>query len=279
MRASWLVVLVACASGEKAPELPRKIVLLAGTPSHGPGEHEYYAGATLLARMLAQSPNVSPVVVRDGWPADPHVFDDASAIVVFANGTGGHPLLPPAHAAVVDAALARGAGFACLHWAVEFVAAEDARARSWLGGYYLDGFSINPTWTAGFEVAPHTVTRGVAPFTLLDEWYFGMRFVDPPLAVTPLLRAVPPDATRTTVETQRHPGRSETVAWAFERPNGGRSFGYTGGHLHANWGDANVRRLVTNALLWIAHAEVPAEGAPVQMDPAMLRENLDLKAR
>ena len=44
-------------------------------------------------------------------------------------------------------------------------------------------------------------------------------------------------------------GRDETMMWAFERPDGGRSFGFTGGHTHANWGDANQRKMMLNALL------------------------------
>jgi type 1 glutamine amidotransferase len=273
-----LLAALASCSEREAPMARRKIVFVAGTPSHGPGEHEYFAGLTILAKMLAQSPNVETVIARNGWPSEPaSFFLDASAIVVFSDGGGGHPLLDPDRAAVIDRELARGAGFACLHWAVEFVAREDVRARGWLGGYYRDGYSINPVWTASFIVDAHPITRGVAPFGLRDEWYFGMRFVDPPLAATPLLRAVPPEELRTTPETKEHPGRAETIAWAFERPSGGRSFGYTGGHFHDNWGDHSARRLVTNALLWIAHVDIPADGAPVEMDPSTLRENLDAK--
>ena len=33
-----------------------KIVLVAGHPSHGPGEHEFNAGCKLLAKCLAQVP-------------------------------------------------------------------------------------------------------------------------------------------------------------------------------------------------------------------------------
>ena len=59
----------------------------------------------------------------------------------------------------------------------------------------------------------------------------------------------------------------------------GRSFGYTGGHLHKNWGDESVRRLVTNAILWTAQVEVPAGGAKADLDPADLNRNLDDKRK
>jgi hypothetical protein len=52
------------------------------------------------------------------------------------------------------------------------------------------------------------------------------------------------------------------VAWACEREGEGRGFGFTGGHVHWNWGNDNFRKLVLNAILWTAKAEVPSEGVP-----------------
>ena len=53
-------------------------------------------------------------------------------------------------------------------------------------------------------------------------------------------------------------GEPQIVAWACERPDGGRGFGFTGGHYHRNWGNDNFRKLVLNAILWTAKVEVPA---------------------
>ena len=47
-----------------------KIVLVAGRPSHGPGDHEFNAGCKLLAKCLAEVPGIEPVVVTGGWPED-----------------------------------------------------------------------------------------------------------------------------------------------------------------------------------------------------------------
>src|SRR5205809_4811117 len=55
-------------------------------------------------------------------------------------------------------------------------------------------------------------------------------------------------------------GREEVVAWAVERPDGGRGFGFTGAHFHKNWGNENFRKIVLNALLWTARLEVPSSG-------------------
>jgi hypothetical protein len=97
--------------------------------------------------------------------------------------------------------------------------------------------------------------------------------------VTPLLKAVPPDNTRGTADAKKFPGREEIVAWTFDRPNGGRSFGFTGGHFHKTWGDQNFRRIVVNALLWTAKVEIPAGGAACELDPADLKKNLDDKRK
>ena len=59
-------------------------------------------------------------------------------------------------------------------------------------------------------------------------------------------------------------GKAETMMWVYERPDGGRGFGFTGGHTHANWGDPNQRKIMLNALLWIAKVDVPAKGVTGQ---------------
>lgn len=72
-------------------------------------------------------------------------------------------------------------------------------------------------------------------------------------------------------------GRRETMMWTFERPDGGRGFGFTGGHKHVNWSDNNCRKVVLNAMLWIAKAEVPANGVESTVRPEELAANLDPK--
>jgi hypothetical protein len=155
-----------------------------------------------------------------------------------------------------------------------------------MGGYYDAKVSINPHWDAVIRSLPkHTITSGVKPFTIGDEWYYNMRWagggtdVNEAKGVIPILQAVPPDNTRRTEDAKRYPGRLETMAWAFERPNGSRGFGFTGGHRHANWADENFRRVVVNAILWSAKVDVPEGGAKVDFDPADLNKNLDKKGK
>src|SRR3954465_7478672 len=89
------------ALGLAAPMLARpalaadtaKIVLIAGRPSHGPGEHEFNAGCKLMAKCLSQVPGVEPVVVTGGWPEDQSVFEGARTLVFFMDGGSGHPMI------------------------------------------------------------------------------------------------------------------------------------------------------------------------------------------
>lgn len=75
-------------------------------------------------------------------------------------------------------------------------------------------------------------------------------------------------------------GKPETMMWAVERADGGRGFGFTGGHFHLNWQNDDQRRLILNALVWLAKLDVPAGGidsAAVSDTEAM--QNLDENRR
>jgi hypothetical protein len=71
----------------------------------------------------------------------------------------------------------------------------------------------------------------------------------------------------------------EHVMWATDRSDGGRGFGITGAHYHKNWGDDNFRKLVLNAILWIAKVDVPGDGVKSQITPDELAANLDPKKK
>jgi type 1 glutamine amidotransferase len=268
----------------------KKIVFLAGSPSHGPGQHEHRAGCLLLQSGLRGVSGVTTVVHENGWPADAATaFADAAAVIVYCDGESNHPLLKAERLKSMGELMKKGVGLACLHYAVEPTKEKgQAEFIDWLGGAFETHWSVNPVWVADFARLPaHPITRGVRPFKLRDEWYFNMRFREGMKGVTPILVAVPPADT-----TKRRDGPHEgnpavralvargepvVVAWATERADGGRGFGLTGGHYHQNWGDDNLRKLVLNAILWVAKAEVPPEGVPSTVTPEQLAQNLDPK--
>ncbi len=265
-----------------------KIVLVAGRPSHGPGDHEFNAGCKLLAKCLGEQPGVEPVFVTGGWPADESVFDGARAVVFFMDGGGGHPIIQKDRLEIVQKLTDKGVGIACLHYAVEVPKGKPGdKFLDWIGGYYETGYSTNPHWVADIVSLPeHPITRGVKPFSIKDEWYFNIRFRPEMKGITPILSAKPDDKTREgTSSSPRGPyshiveakGRDEVLAWAVERQDGGRGFGFTGAHTHNNWGDANFRKLVLNALLWTAKLDVPTDGVECKVSSDDLKLNLDRK--
>jgi type 1 glutamine amidotransferase len=67
------------------------------------------------------------------------------------------------------------------------------------------------------------------------------------------------------------------VAWAAERADGGRGFGFTGGHFHQGWANNNQRKLVLNAILWTAKAKIPVDGVASTVTEVDMKANLDLK--
>ncbi len=265
-----------------------KIVLIAGRPSHGKGEHEFNAGTKLMVKCLKEVPGVAPVFVGGGWPADESVFDGAKAVVFFMDGGGGHPIIQGDHLAKVKKLMEKGVGLACMHYAVEIPKDKGGpEFLDWLGGYYEAGFSTNPHWKAEIKGLPdHPIARGVRPFTVDDEWYYNMRFRPEMRGVTPILVAKPDEATRQGKSSYpRGPyphiaeakGRDEILAWAVERPDGGRGFGFTGGHFHRNFGNDDFRTLVLNAVVWTAKVEVPSGGIKVPVTADELTKNLDPK--
>ncbi|MEM9018609.1 MAG: ThuA domain-containing protein [Verrucomicrobiota bacterium] len=263
---------------------PKKIVFVAGPPSHPSGQHEFFAGSTILARALEDQSGlpIKVEVVQNGWPEDESVFDGADAIVIYSDGRGKHPI--QGNELSMGNMIAKGVGLMCMHYAVDVApGGEGMRFQEWIGGYYENGFSVNPHWTADSELDPeHAISRGVPSFTVNDEWYYNMRFADPDTA-RHILTAVPTKERINryiswTAEGKAGLGKPQTLLWAVERSDGGRGVGFTGGHWHRNWAIEEYRKLVLNAVVWIAGAEVPEGGvSSEQVTETQLNENLDEK--
>lgn len=251
-----------------------KIVFVAGKDSHGYLAHEHEAGCHLLAKQLEKAySQIEAVVVVGGYPENKAVFKDAKSVVVYCDGGTKHVLNP--HLDEFDELIKKGVGLVCLHYGVETPIGKEGDAfLTWIGGFFETHYSVNPHWTAEFTAFPdHPITNGVQPFSIEDEWYFNMRFVKGMKNVTPILSAVPPLDTFKGRDEENHAHRvnpiarkmvkdrlPQHVAWAYERADGGRGFGFTGGHFHWNWCNDNFRKLVHNAIAWTAGLDIPKEG-------------------
>jgi hypothetical protein len=269
----------------------KHVLMIAGRPSHAPGEHEHNAGVQLLAKCLGQgaADRVDVKFHLNGeWPSQEEL-SKADTIVIYSDGGGGHPALQGERLAELDREMKRGCGFVCLHYAVEPTIEKGNREFiDWLGGAFEINWSVNPHWQADFSQLPkHPISSGVKPFSTTDEWYFHMRFREGMKGVSPILSAIAPDSTMSRPDGHHsgNPAVRESVkkkvpqhvAWAVQRDDGGRGFGFTGGHFHKGWGNEDQRRLVLNAIVWSAKADVPAKGIESTVTEADMAANLDPK--
>jgi uncharacterized protein (TIGR03067 family) len=268
----------------------KRILLIAGRQSHGPGDHEFRAGCLLLKKCLDPLPGIQVEVYTNGWPSSDSVFEGASGVVIYADGGGGHPAIQGNRIQLMDNLASQGVGIGFMHYAVEVPKGPAGEAmQRWIGGFYEHLYSVNPFWVPNFTSYPnHPVTRGVGSFALLDEWYFNMRWRPDIKGITHILVDTPSDRVRKGPYV--HPagpyehiitdsGRKETMMWTYERPDGGRGFGFTGGHKHVNWAEDNYRKVVLNAILWVAKVDVPSNGVESTVKPEELAENLDPKGQ
>jgi len=269
---------------ESLAQQNKKVVFIAGPDSHGKGEHEYNGGVTLLAAKLKEGlPATDTLVFHNGWPKNTEALKNAATVVLFCDGAEGHLIIP--HLDELQSLMNNGTGLVMLHFTLEIPKGSEAmKFRNLIGGYFETDWSVNPFWTPHILNLPlHPITGGVKPFAVRDEWYYHMRFVENTKNITPILKVLPPDSTLTREEgthtNNPHVREAvlknkdpQTLAWAYERPEGGRGFGFTGGHVHANWANDSFRMLVLNAIAWTAKMKFPETGinsekpSPQQLD-------------
>jgi hypothetical protein len=266
----------------------KKLVLIAGIPSHGPGAHEFNAGVQLLAKCLKGFPGLELSVNLNGWPRDESVFNGAAGVLLYMDGGDRHPAIQGDRLSLLGQLMGKGVGLMCAHYGVEVPKDKGGKEfQDWIGGYYESGWSCNPIWRPEFQEFPkHPIANGVKPFAAEDEWYFNMRFRPDMKGVTGILTAVPPDKVRDGPyvypkgpykHIQEARGRPEHMMWATERADGGRGVGFTGGHFHTNWQNDSIRKAVLNALVWICKLDVPKDGVESTVTDEDIRANLDPK--
>ena len=96
-----------------------------------------------------------------------------------------------------------------------------------------------------------------------NELYHNLCFAEENCPV-PILRTTFPD--KKTKEMKEH-----IVAWALERKDGGRGFGFGGGHFFSVWINNDCRKMILNAILWTAKIEVPNNGVQSAVVPELLK--------
>jgi len=268
-----LIGLASVSFAEKPPNnsRPQRLLLIGQGPdgSHKPTTHEYFAGVNLIGRLLRDQPKLELVAVSaDGdWRDGPQLLERANAAVVFVSEGAKWLSADAARLAAFRDLAKRGGGLVVLHWGTGTKTAEPTTSFVQLFGACHGGpdrkfkefDQVLPQW----KNTEHPILRGLKPFTepVKEEFYFalkqvsktgGVTLADSESAITPLLQ-IPVD------------NLSGTVAWCWERPDQGRSFGFTGLHFHENWKHESYRRLIAQATLWTLKRDIPATGLEVHV--------------
>jgi hypothetical protein len=113
-------------------------------------------------------------------------------------------------------------------------------------------------------VAGHPAAAGLAPLSLFDEFYFRLKRAPESYGKLATLAKI-------RVKNEDKVEQDEMVGWAFERADGGRSFGFTGLHFHKNWERPEYRRLVAQGVLWSMKLPVPEKGLDVDVPESLLK--------
>jgi type 1 glutamine amidotransferase len=241
---------------------PKKVLLLGQTRDHPAKTHEYMAGLRVLKKSLQGVRGLKLEIHQadEPWPEGPELLKDADGVVLFLGEGARWEQVDPRRLKALQELAARGGAIVGIHWAI---GAKDARYISrhleLMGGCHGGADRKYTLVETDLKVVDrkHPITRGIEDFRLDDEYYYQLKFAKQG-TVRPLLQA--------TIE-----GKPETVAWAFERPDGGRSFGFCGMHYHRNWSVPACRRLIAQGLLWTLKMPIPQQGLAVEISPQDLK--------
>ena len=251
------IVLLALASlitAAAATAAPKRLLLIGqGPDGHPPGTHEFMAGIKEVEALLkpyAADIQMTVTKADEPWSEGPKLIDEADAILLLVTQGARWMQTDPDRFAALKRLAARKGGIVALHWSI---GAHDAK--------YIEGQLALLGGTRGgpqrkykildndvqLAEAAHPIVRGLQNFRIKDEFYYRLDLVPPSPTFHPLLK--------THID-----GNDETICWAWERPDGGRSFGYVGLHFHVNWARPEYRRLVTQGVLWTLDLPIPANG-------------------
>ncbi|MDA1017922.1 MAG: ThuA domain-containing protein [Planctomycetota bacterium] len=256
------------AQGEDQPTKParaKRLLLIGQSPDGHPfSTHEYMAGVGIVAKLISRHARetVQTILVSgdEPWRDGPRMLDSADAAVVFVSEGGKWLHQDPQRLAAFKRLAKRGGGLVCLHWGMGAKEAKYIQEfRDLFGGCHGGPdrkYKVVETQLSVLA-ANHPIVRGIASITLREEFYYRLKLVDAK-GFTPLMQAE--------IEGEAH-----TVCWAWERADGGRSFGFSGLHFHDNWNRPEYRRLVTQAALWTLKVEIPESGINVDVRSDVLK--------
>jgi quercetin dioxygenase-like cupin family protein/type 1 glutamine amidotransferase len=271
--AALFLVSAPAAAAATATASPPTIVLIGGDKQgYLRTEHDYPDGILAIERLIKGSPQLqalNPVIKAfpAGFPTDLSQIADADVVLVYFGmdyrpPRMTNPLEEPTRRAAMQRLMAKGAGLIALHQASTVPDQTSAVPfADWLGAVRF-GMADRSTEIAPVRIsaAASPVAYGLKDFNYLDEFYPTVTF-STTTKVTPILTAKVHVQIRNNRPVFDEPPTDHVIAWAAERPNGGRSFGFTGTHYLATFDQPEIRTVLLNAILWTAKRDVPPGGA------------------
>src|SRR5688572_1325532 len=241
-----------------AADVPKKVLLVGSPPdSHPIGTHEYLPGVEILGKCLKGVSGVEATVANaEGvWKEGPDLIGRSDCVVLFLTEGAAWVSADATRLSAFRQLARRGGGLICIHWGMGTREAGPIQAFVALFGGCHGGpdrkYQVVDA-TVSIADPSHPIATDVKEFKVRDEYYYRLKFDK---SVRPILRV-------------RIAGTAETVAWAWERPDGGRSFGFSALHFHENWKLPEYRRLMTQAVLWTSKLPVPSQGVRVDLADA-----------
>lgn len=266
---------------------PTKVVFLAGPKDHGaPGRHEYEKDLRELAWLLENATNLQNLAIETEVlvgraPRDLTALQDADLLVLHSSGDwlpnetqlfftqaadhDGRTYDEETTAyirALEEMVRDNQIGVAIFHYTMWVDNWAGRRLfDNWFGGTWIPYASQNPvdTWSVSVLAPQHQILRGVDTWSFREEMY--SRYFLP----------YNPRRTDLLLGTPTNNGNGpQVIAFAHERPDGGRGFVYGGLDFHDNMHEhENLRRFLVNALVWTAGRQVPQGGVQAPPPPEL----------
>ncbi len=235
------------------------LILVQGPDGHPPQSHEFVAGGEILKMLLQPVPELK-VEVRHVEQEAKVGDDKLDADIAAADGValylaegakwiGNDERKQQAFAKLAE----RGGGMFALHWSIGTKEAKHIELFVTLFGACHGGpdrkYKVLETTVTP---AKHAITSGIEAFKIRDEFYYQLKTNPQHEKLLPLL----------TAEIEKKP---HMVAWGWDRPDGGRSAGFSGGHFHANWKRSEYQRFIAQSILWTVKIDPPQENFPPEI--------------
>ena len=246
-------------------KVKRLLLVGQGPDGHPVGTHEFMPGVNILANLLQNFQGLELKITKadEPWEKGPELLDAADGLLLFVSEGARWMSQKPDRLDALKRFGQRGGACVALHWGMGTVEAQNiAEFVKLFGGCHGGPDRKHQTLKTRIQFPDndHPVLRGLNGLDVYDEFYYRLKFITPLDTIIPLAQA-------------KIDGKLETISWAWERSNGGRSLGFSGLHFHKNWNLTVYRRLMIQAILWTLKLSIPVNGVNVDISEEHLKLN------